>query len=96
MLFNLMSSVACFSLFHLYIVTSFLSLALFQVTISAAAQAANSTKHHPKWIGPVGHRVITVDVNGSGEFKSVQAAVDSVPERNRMNVLIQISAGCYM
>lgn len=96
MLFNLMSSVACFSLFHLYIVTSFLSLALFQVTISATAQAANSTKHHPKWIGPVGHRVITVDVNGSGEFKSVQAAVDSVPERNRMNVLIQISAGCYI
>lgn len=91
-----MSSVTCFSFFHLYIVTSFLSLALFQVTISATAQAANSTKHHHKWIGPVGHRVITVDVNGSGEFKSVQAAVDSVPERNRMNVLIQISAGCYM
>lgn len=91
-----MSSVTCFSFFHLYIVTSFLSLALFQVTILATAQAANSTKHHHKWIGPVGHRVITVDVNGSGEFKSVQAAVDSVPQRNRMNVLIQISAGCYM
>lgn len=96
MLFNLMSSVTYFSFFHLYIVTSFLSLALFQVSISATAQAANSTKHHHEWIGPVGHRVITVDVNGSGEFKSVQAAVDSVPERNRMNVLIQISAGCYM
>lgn len=96
MLFNLMSSLTYFSFFHLYIVTSFLSLALFQVSISATAQAANSTKHHHMWIGPVGHRVITVDVNGSGEFKSVQAAVDSVPERNRMNVLIQISAGCYM
>lgn len=96
MLFNLMSSLTYFSFFHLYIVTSFLSLALFQVSISATAQAANSTKHHHEWIGPVGHRVITVDVNGSGEFKSVQAAVDSVPERNRMNVLIQISAGCYM
>lgn len=96
MLFNLMSFVTCFSFFHLYLVISFLSLALFQVSISATAQAANSTKHHHEWIGPVGHRVITVDVNGSGEFKSVQAAVDSVPERNRMNVLIQISAGCYM
>lgn len=91
-----MSSLTYFSFFHLYIVTSFLSLALFQVSISATAQAANSTKHHHEWIGPVGHRVITVDVNGSGDFKSVQAAVDSVPERNRMNVLIQISAGCYM
>ncbi|KAF2313081.1 hypothetical protein GH714_009141 [Hevea brasiliensis] len=44
----------------------------------------------------VGQRVITVDVNGSGEFRSVQAAVDSVKENNTENVLIKISAGYYI
>ncbi|TKY55448.1 pectinesterase 68 [Spatholobus suberectus] len=49
-----------------------------------------------KWVGPIGHRVITVDINGGGHFRSVQAAVNAVPENNRMNVLIQISAGYYI
>lgn len=49
-----------------------------------------------RWVGPVGHRVITVDVNGGGHFRSVQAAVDAVPDNNRMNVQIQISPGYYM
>jgi len=56
----------------------------------------NSTKHHHKWVGPVGYRAITVDVNGAGEFLSVQAAVDAVPENNGENVMILISAGYYM
>ncbi|KAI4327123.1 hypothetical protein L6164_019622 [Bauhinia variegata] len=57
--------------------------------------SADPPHHQHRWIGPIGHRVITVDVNGGGHFQSVQAAVDSVPENNRMNVLVQISAGCY-
>src|ERR1044072_7316347 len=48
------------------------------------------------WVGPVGRRVITVDVNGGGDFQSVQDAVNAVPDNNRMNVFIQISAGYYM
>lgn len=56
----------------------------------------NSTKHHHKWVGPVGYREITVDVNGAGEFLSVQAAVDAVPQNNGENVMILISAGYYM
>ncbi|KAL3818230.1 hypothetical protein ACJIZ3_004135 [Penstemon smallii] len=55
----------------------------------------NSSKPHHKWVGPSGHLLITVDANGFGDFQSVQAAVDSVPEQNRKNVLIQISAGYY-
>lgn len=58
--------------------------------------SSNSTKHRHRWIGPVGHRLITVSVNGSADFKSVQAAVDSVPDNNRKNVTIRISAGYYM
>jgi len=53
----------------------------------------NSSKNH--WIGPVGNRVITVDINGGGQFQSVQDAVNSVPDNNTMIVLIQISAGFY-
>ena len=56
----------------------------------------NSAKHRHRWVGPIGHRVITVDVNGSAHFRSVQAAVNAVPENNRMKVLIQINAGYYM
>ncbi|KAL5551171.1 hypothetical protein UlMin_001347 [Ulmus minor] len=58
--------------------------------------STNSTKHHHKWIGPIGHRTITVDVNGSGEFESVQAAVDSVQANNRVNVTILIRPGYYI
>ena len=57
---------------------------------------SSSSKHRHHWVGPIGHRVITVDLNGTGQFRSVQAAVDAVPENNRMNVLINISTGCYM
>ena len=64
--------------------------------VNATASATNSTRHHHKWIGPIGHRRITVSINGSGHFRSVQDAVDAVPENNRKNVLIQISPGYYM
>ncbi|PON93024.1 Pectinesterase, Tyr active site [Trema orientale] len=62
-----------------------------------APSPTTSTKHHRhKWIGPTGHRVITVDVKGSGEFQSVQAAVDAVAENNTVSVTILISPGCYI
>ncbi|XP_031128727.1 probable pectinesterase 68 [Ipomoea triloba] len=50
--------------------------------------------HH--WVGPTGNRTIYVDLDGFGDFRSVQAAVDSVAEHNSMNVLIQIGPGCYV
>lgn len=58
--------------------------------------ASSTSKHHHKWVGPSGHRLITVDANGLGEFPTVQAAVDAVPHNNTKNVLILISAGSYM
>eukprot|EP00897_Mesotaenium_endlicherianum_P008799 jgi/Mesen1/7948/ME000422S07106 len=45
---------------------------------------------HP---GPV--NVITVRKDGSGQFQSIQAAVDHVPLRNTVPVTIQISPGTY-
>ncbi|RAL50706.1 hypothetical protein DM860_015853 [Cuscuta australis] len=47
------------------------------------------------YVGPSGRRTISVNLDGSGDFLSVQAAVDSVPENNCMSVLIQISPGYY-
>lgn len=55
----------------------------------------NSSKSSHHWIGPIGHRKITVDVNGGGHYRSVQDAVNAVPDNNRKNVLVQINAGCY-
>lgn len=66
------------------------------LSLDNSTASTNSTNHHHKWVGPIGHCVITVDVNGSGDFRSVQAAVDSVPANNRENVVIKISAGYYM
>ncbi|KAL0326561.1 UNVERIFIED_CONTAM: putative pectinesterase 68 [Sesamum angustifolium] len=63
-------------------------------TLSSSRNSSNHSRH--KWVGPSGHRLIRVDVHGLGDFRSVQAAVDSVPEGNRKNVLIQILAGCYI
>ncbi|KAF3448333.1 hypothetical protein FNV43_RR09046 [Rhamnella rubrinervis] len=61
------------------------------------ASSTNSTQHHRhKWVGPTGHRVMTVDINGSGDYKSVQAAVDAVPDNNTVNVTIRISPGYYI
>ncbi|XP_022719159.1 probable pectinesterase 68 [Durio zibethinus] len=66
------------------------------LVVNATASTTNSTGHHHKWVGPIGYLWITVDVNGSGHFRSVQDAVDAVPENNRKNVLIQISPGYYI
>ncbi|KAI5072019.1 hypothetical protein GOP47_0012125 [Adiantum capillus-veneris] len=40
-------------------------------------------------------RIITVNKKGSGHFKSVQAAINSVPSGNIERVVIQIEAGVY-
>ncbi|KAL5980032.1 hypothetical protein ACLOJK_039144 [Asimina triloba] len=65
---------------------------------SNAGNGLNSTTkhHHHKWVGPIGLRVIKVDGFGLGDFQTVQAAVDSVPENNTHNVIIQINAGYYV
>lgn len=83
-------------LFHASLpVTSFHSYRSLLSSMNGTA-STHSTKHHHKWVGPIGHRVITVNVDGSGDFRAVQAAVDSVPINNTENVVIQISAGNYM
>lgn len=57
---------------------------------------ARAGKKAEKCVGPTGHRHLSVDVAGGGDFVSVQAAVDAVPENNTVNVIIHIAPGYYM
>uniref|UniRef100_A0A803Q4R7 Pectinesterase n=1 Tax=Cannabis sativa TaxID=3483 RepID=A0A803Q4R7_CANSA len=41
------------------------------------------------------NRTIKVDLNGNGEFKSVQAAIDSVPEGNSQWIIIHLRKGVF-
>ena len=41
------------------------------------------------------NRTIKVDINGDGEFKSIQAAIDSVPEGNSKWIIIHVRKGVY-
>lgn len=41
------------------------------------------------------NRTIKVDLNGDGDFKSVQAAIDSVPEGNSQWVIIHLRKGVF-
>ncbi|XP_061346387.1 probable pectinesterase 67 [Gastrolobium bilobum] len=41
------------------------------------------------------NRTIKVDINGNGEFKSVQAAIDSIPEGNSNWVIVHVRKGVY-
>lgn len=41
------------------------------------------------------NRTIKVDINGKGDFKSVQAAIDSVPKGNNKWIIIHVRKGVY-
>lgn len=66
--------------------------------VSYEACEANATRPqgHRNWFKPTSQQTIVVDGNGSGDFLSVQEAVDSIPENNTKRVVIHIRAGCYM
>lgn len=65
-------------------------------SVTSTANANSTIKGHHKWVGPSGHRLITVDLHGSADFRYIQAAVNSVPDNNTQNVVIRISAGYYI
>ncbi|CAN4127624.1 unnamed protein product [Withania somnifera] len=64
---------------------------------NAVLSASNSVKNRrQKWVEPSGTRHISVNVHGFGDYPSVQAAVDSIPQNNKMNVIIDICPGYYI
>lgn len=67
---------------------------------SFVAACSNSTEdqhhhHHRKWVGPSGHKVITVSLDGHSQFRSVQDAVDSISKNNNKSIVIKIAPGFY-
>lgn len=58
--------------------------------------SANTVIDSPLLTQKIGtNRTIKVDINGNGEFKSVQAAIDSVPEGNSQWIIIHVRKGVY-
>lgn len=56
------------------------------------AQAALQPQDHDEKLSA---RVITVNKQGTGDFKTVQAAINSIKSGNHARVIIQIAAGVY-
>src|SRR4051794_34780794 len=40
-------------------------------------------------------RALTVAADGSGDFTTIQSAIDTIPRNNRERILIEIGAGVY-
>lgn len=69
---------------------------LFFVPYCALAFDSQMVIDSPMLTQKVGtNRTIKVDINGNGEFKSVQAAIDSIPEGNSNWVIVHIRKGVY-
>lgn len=61
-------------------------------TLEADATAAGNASLHRQVAGAPTY---VVDQGGGGHFRSVQAAVNAVPDNNRVWIVIQIKAGLY-
>ncbi|XP_074291880.1 putative pectinesterase 67 [Silene latifolia] len=68
----------------------------------AAHHHSHQIPHHSNVIdGPkltekiATNHTIVVDINGNGDFKSVQAAIDSIPQNNTNWVIIHVRKGVY-
>jgi len=89
-------SSSCLSLSFSTLTMKLLIFILFFVPYCALAFDVKTVIDSPMLTQKVGtNRTIKVDINGNGEFKSVQAAIDSIPEGNSNWVIIHIRKGVY-
>ncbi|OAY65918.1 probable pectinesterase 68 [Ananas comosus] len=79
----------------LYFLFTFLLLLLSRSSC-CDLNSTTATKHRHRWVEPTVARTVVVDAAGSGDFLSVQKAVDSIPENNTIRVVIQIKPGSYI
>lgn len=90
------SSSSCLSLSCSTFTMKILISILFFVPYCALAIDAKTVIDSPMLTQKIGtNRTIKVDINGNGEFKSVQAAIDSIPEGNSNWVIVHIRKGVY-
>ncbi|PON64943.1 Pectinesterase, Tyr active site [Parasponia andersonii] len=79
---------------HLLLAISFVITVSFSIVVHGLdAKAVIDSPLLTKKIGT--NRTIKVDLNGNGEFKSVQAAIDSVPEGNSQWIIIHLRKGVF-
>ncbi|XP_038888955.1 probable pectinesterase 67 [Benincasa hispida] len=88
------SSKSLFNPIHIAFVIAFALLIL--SPIGSYAFTAQNVIDSPLLTKKIGtNRTIKVDINGNGEFTSIQAAVDSVPEGNSQWMIIHVRKGIY-
>ncbi|XP_048139418.1 pectinesterase 3 [Rhodamnia argentea] len=89
----------------LAIVTRIISL-LADLKIPIHRKLLGSSSEFPSWLGAAERRLLqdeaaaapahlTVAQDGSGDYKTIQAAVDAVPQKNASRFVIYVKAGTY-
>ncbi|XP_061979686.1 probable pectinesterase 55 [Populus nigra] len=68
-------------------------ITLFMTIFLGVSQAVNCT---PGTGGSKVARTIVVDPSGKGNFKTIQGAIDSIPENNNNWIKVQVNAGIYI
>ncbi|XP_027338277.1 probable pectinesterase 67 [Abrus precatorius] len=69
---------------------------LFCMPFCAHALDAQTVADSPLLTQKLGiNRTIKVDINGDGEFASIQAAIDSIPEGNSNWIIVHVRKGVY-
>ncbi|KAH6768376.1 Pectin lyase-like superfamily protein [Perilla frutescens var. frutescens] len=62
------------------------------LALFSAFSSANALSHHRR---PKHHETVDVDPTGKGHFRTIQAAINSVPSQNKHWICIRIKKGVY-
>jgi len=83
--------------FPSFLLSSFIVAILIScISHSALALNGKTVADSPMLTEKLGiNRTIKVDINGKGDFKSVQDAIDSIPEDNSKWVIVHVRKGLY-
>ena len=79
----------------LQFITDIITLILLLCTASAYSRDIYNNEMKYDTPQDVVSKTITVDQSGQGNFVTVQQAIDSVPNNNRLWVRIHVKAGIY-
>ncbi|KAI4303131.1 hypothetical protein MLD38_038800 [Melastoma candidum] len=79
-----------------FVLVAFLFVSISITSVEVRGLTPNAVIDSPLLTEKIGtNRTIKVDINGNGDFKSVQAAIDSVPSRNSEWIIIHVRKGIY-
>lgn len=92
-----MNSSSCCSIVRaISVALAAISITLVHTASSVRGLSAQTVIDSPLLTQKIGtNRTIKVDINGKGDFTSVQAAIDSVPKGNNKWIIIHVRKGAY-